>query len=905
MTIEAWIKPEGGDEFARLQTIAMLGDLGWGVQLMCPEGAGLGCCGDHVLRSVGFFAQGTPSSDACESTMSSTVGVALDEWSHIAVVVDPEGYTRPIPPPPPPSPPPPPTPPSPPCMRQIVVTRTDGGNDFWGMNLTFNCASEDGTRNMSVNVGPSANPIKHVYHDFYDVLPSECPTVVDKANCAPHCDSFTPQDPSAPMYDDSFAVSVGECVPPSGCRREVHITRIHEEGDIYRTSGRPGAWGVDLDFTCGHCTDNGCVGNETVYVGNSGTNPLVVETADIISDPSSCPFILDGQPGRGDYPFSDLFVVDVRDCVDPSSGRRRALLEAPTPVSPAATARRASLPTSGRGATRPRSPRRRLSQSSCDPSQGACGCNATAPMNGTLGNCTQQLNHSDTCVPECVADYALVGTSSCDNGAFHSATCVYDGEYKTADVFCPAWQNMLTCSIAGDDEAMCTGGMFNETCVWRDEDQECVSKVAADVATFNEAIQKSHYVLSQNSQCLEHPNNTVCESDNDCYWYEDDNECGHSQQFAEVTLTADMSTLNRVTLAFERLQRLDQLCSGHNETECPKYDECQSATRIEQSRDGLSHDVFDGCEPSETYYLSEAKDVCAGQGATFTSTEETIAKRAPPSTPDAEMCPALNRTLGCPLIQDETACVAASCDWNDVTNCTSSSAARRVAQMEAVASDVAGFGTRYKVATAISNIQNRNETCPHSRRAELRSPRCEWKTAPVLRRSMAVYLHRRQRVSRRERRFHATTEGLLGKTMVEIYTETDIFPRIFAPYCDLTTNGIITRAPEHGSRGDCNFRLAAGEECQPECDANYRVARNTSCSIDAQLTEGLCEPTVFFHTTVTIYINHVKGIFRSDIDPLPSGNLVHVNLTSGSGSDPRSCISAASEPRATACRTKV
>ena len=127
----------------------------------------------------------------------------------------------------------------------------------------------------------------------------------------------------------------------------------------------------------------------------------------------------------------------------------------------------------------------------------------------------------------------------------------------------------------------------------------------------------------------------------------------------------------------------------------------------------------------------------------------------------------------------------------------------------------------------------------------------------------------------------------MGKTMVEIYTETDIFPRIFAPYCDLTTNGIITRTPEHGSRGDCNFRLAAGEECQPECDANYRVARNTSCSIDAQLTEGLCEPAVFFHTTVTIYINHVeRGYFRSDIDPLPTGDLVYVNLTSGSGSDP-------------------
>ena len=191
----------------------------------------------------------------------------------------------------------------------------------------------------------------------------------------------------------------------------------------------------------------------------------------------------------------------------------------------------------------------------------------------------------------------------------------------------------------------------------------------------------------------------------------------------------------------------------------------------------------------------------------------------------------MNRTLGCPLMQDEIACVAASCDWDDVTNCTSSSAdAQIVAQMEAVASDVAGFGATYKVATAISNIQNRNETCSaFPDEQSCAAPGCEWKNSTgACDVSMAVYLSIVANACHdADVDFSATTEGLLGKTMVEIYTETDIFPRIFAPYCDLTTNGIITRAPEHGSRGDCNFRLAAGEECQPECDARITASRET------------------------------------------------------------------------------
>ena len=101
----------------------------------------------------------------------------------------------------------------------------------------------------------------------------------------------------------------------------------------------------------------------------------------------------------------------------------------------------------------------------------------------------------------------------------------------------------------------------------------------------------------------------MCASDDDCYWYEDDDECGYSRQFANATLTANMSTLNPVTLAFEGLERLDQICSGLNETECPERDECRSAITVEPTVDGLSRDIFGGCEPSVTYYLSEARGV--------------------------------------------------------------------------------------------------------------------------------------------------------------------------------------------------------------------------------------------------------------------------------------------------------
>jgi hypothetical protein len=96
LTVEAWVRPEESEGFSRAQSIAALGELGWGVQLMCPEGAGFGCCGAHLDGALGFFADGAVASNVslCERVMSSNETVPYGEWSHVAVVVDPKGQSR-------------------------------------------------------------------------------------------------------------------------------------------------------------------------------------------------------------------------------------------------------------------------------------------------------------------------------------------------------------------------------------------------------------------------------------------------------------------------------------------------------------------------------------------------------------------------------------------------------------------------------------------------------------------------------------------------------------------------------------------------------------------------------------------------------------------------------------------
>ena len=92
ITFEAWIRP---DMEVRAQTIAMLGDLGWGVMLMCGKGQGVGCCGNHLESSLGFWTANIfPNAGACASIPSSNKTVTRGAWSHIAVVAETKPFNE-------------------------------------------------------------------------------------------------------------------------------------------------------------------------------------------------------------------------------------------------------------------------------------------------------------------------------------------------------------------------------------------------------------------------------------------------------------------------------------------------------------------------------------------------------------------------------------------------------------------------------------------------------------------------------------------------------------------------------------------------------------------------------------------------------------------------------------------
>ena len=87
MTFEAWIKPAVG---GKSQTVAALGSLGWRVMLLCGGDAQT-CCGSHEPNAVGFWMgenpTGVTAGQECAQTPSSTAGVSIGEWNHIAVKV--------------------------------------------------------------------------------------------------------------------------------------------------------------------------------------------------------------------------------------------------------------------------------------------------------------------------------------------------------------------------------------------------------------------------------------------------------------------------------------------------------------------------------------------------------------------------------------------------------------------------------------------------------------------------------------------------------------------------------------------------------------------------------------------------------------------------------------------------
>ena len=88
------MKPDGPDYV--MQPIVALGDMGWGLHLMCAGGGEFGnetdwrgCCGHHVDGALGFMSSlEALTGEECAAVPSSSAAVTLGQWNHIAVAVD-------------------------------------------------------------------------------------------------------------------------------------------------------------------------------------------------------------------------------------------------------------------------------------------------------------------------------------------------------------------------------------------------------------------------------------------------------------------------------------------------------------------------------------------------------------------------------------------------------------------------------------------------------------------------------------------------------------------------------------------------------------------------------------------------------------------------------------------------
>ena len=88
LTFEAWIKPNRLD---RMQVVASYGvgdnaTSGLSLAIMCPEGGGRGCCGDHLRGSIGFIAPTRDDVDVA-TTHARRRGRRLTEHGALATTI--------------------------------------------------------------------------------------------------------------------------------------------------------------------------------------------------------------------------------------------------------------------------------------------------------------------------------------------------------------------------------------------------------------------------------------------------------------------------------------------------------------------------------------------------------------------------------------------------------------------------------------------------------------------------------------------------------------------------------------------------------------------------------------------------------------------------------------------------
>merc|ERR1719182_1354999 len=98
-------------------------------------------------------------------------------------------------------------------------------------------------------------------------------------------------------------------------------------------------------------------------------------------------------------------------------------------------------------------------------------CTVVAPKNGVLGGCASTSYNgkaptagtATTCTPKCNTGYNLVGTSSCKDGVFTSATCVGKPCTDFSGVKAPANGNVGTCHTTLASGSKCQVGCTSGT----------------------------------------------------------------------------------------------------------------------------------------------------------------------------------------------------------------------------------------------------------------------------------------------------------------------------------------------------------------------------------------------------------------------------------------------------------
>ena len=146
-------------------------------------------------------------------------------------------------------------------------------------------------------------------------------------------------------------------------------------------------------------------------------------------------------------------------------------------------------------------------------------CTVVAPANGQLGNCTQKLPRGETCTPSCDAGFTLSGLIMCDKGTLQPAFCT--PRYSTTAEFCPAWEAKIFCSFS-DDAVSCAA---QSQCAWDGNAGECAPSRPSlkSALASTEAMMQMAY--SNESSACSSLSSADCPLADNCTWWSRENSC--------------------------------------------------------------------------------------------------------------------------------------------------------------------------------------------------------------------------------------------------------------------------------------------------------------------------------------------------------------------------------------------